>query len=62
MYQCWGDDKEDLTEKVEIEKKKHGSDGVVVYRLRGLFTKKPDQPRKVRVTCAKGHENVFVVE
>jgi hypothetical protein len=62
-YQCWGEDKEDLTKKVEIERKRLEGETVVFYRLRGVMgrTRKRKGPRKVRVTCAKGHKNVFEV-
>jgi hypothetical protein len=63
-YQCWGEDHEDLTEKVEVAKAAlpPGGGKVVVFGLKGPSRRsKPPEPRLVMVTCAKGHENVFEV-
>jgi hypothetical protein len=59
-YQCWGDDHEDLTEKVERAKLQ--GDSKVVFGVK-MFEKqaKPDEPRVVMVVCSKGHENVFEI-
>jgi hypothetical protein len=63
-YRCWGDDGEDLTEKVERAKEESGGDGgVVVFGVK-MFEKRasrPYDPRVVMVACSKGHENVFEI-
>jgi len=64
QYQCWGEDKEDLTEKVEVATAALPDDGgtTVVFGVRKLLGRdKPRGARKVMVTCAKGHENVFTI-
>lgn len=50
-YYCWGDDHEDLTEKVE--KAKQEADPV--FRM---AARRPGAWR-VDVTCREGHENIF---
>ena len=56
-YQCWGDDKEDLTEKV---KEAIQSGGVDVFRLSSISkTNKEPLKWRVHVTCSKGDVNIF---
>ncbi len=61
-YQCWGEDHEDLTEKVKeaIASLPAPSGGAVVYGLRRTAARR--EPRRVLVSCTKGHENVFEIE
>jgi hypothetical protein len=64
-YQCWGDDKEDLTNKVEqaLAALPSNSGPTVVYGVMGLVGKPLSRgPRKILVICGKSHENVFTVE
>ena len=65
-YKCWGPDGEDLTPKVEaaIQSLPSSSGTSVVFgtRLRNRSLKPAKRsPRKVMVTCAAGHKNVFTV-
>jgi hypothetical protein len=69
-HECWGEDREDLTEKVEVAEAllPGGGDGrdcgSTVFALTGLGRRAnsptPD-PRVVLVNCTKGHENIFEV-
>jgi hypothetical protein len=62
-YECWGDDHENLTEKVEEAKAAANSGKQIVFGIGGFVGKKKSpKPRKIRVICSKGHENVFTVE
>jgi hypothetical protein len=65
-YQCWGDDKEDLTNKVtqELAKLPKKDSSTVFYSAAmKVAGKAADRgPRKIMVTCGKGHENVFTIE
>lgn len=59
-YECWGDDHEDLTQKVEEEL---ANGGTVTFGVTGSIGRpRKSSPRKVLVICSKGHENVFIVE
>lgn len=62
-YQCWGDDHEDLTAKVEqaVAALPKGG-GIVTFGLRWTGKDESSSHRQVMVTCTKGHENVFTVE
>ncbi len=60
-YQCWGDDHEDLTERVEQAIAALPSKGVITYGITWTGSDKRP-PRQVMVVCAKGHENVFAIE
>ena len=64
-YQCWGEDHEDLTEKVEVAKAAHSDDDnrVVIFGVKMTRRQvKPRSPRVVMVTCSEGHENIFEVD
>lgn len=52
-YICWGADAEDLTPKVEAERKERSGVGPLSVDAR------EGHQWKVLVTCKKGHENVF---
>jgi hypothetical protein len=55
-YICWGDDKEDLTERMYEEMK------AITYAcdLEGVAFGKRKR-RRICVVCSKGHENIFEV-
>ena len=60
-YRCWGDDSEDLTEKVEVAVAALEKETITFYAFR-RETREPDKRRQVMVKCSKEHENVFDVE
>ena len=70
-YQCWGPDKEDLTDQVARVAASQGDTVVTIFRwdigkalntmLNRLRRAAPRENRIV-VVCSKGHENVFVVK
>jgi hypothetical protein len=63
-YKCWGDDAEDLTDKVEqaLAALPQDDGPAVVYGLMKIKGDTPDRgPRKIMVTCGKGHENIFEI-
>lgn len=59
-YECWGDDHEDLTEKVEEAIARQKNSVPVVFTLSRPGSEQ--EPLKVLVTCAHGHENVFEIK
>lgn len=60
-YQCWGEDHEDLTDRVKQAVAALPKNGIITYGVRWTGSEERP-PRQVVVVCAKGHENVFPIE
>lgn len=63
-YRCWGEHAEDLTDKVkQAISELPDDDETIVYGLMKAVGDSPKgSPRKIMVTCGKGHENVFTID
>lgn len=55
-YVCWGDDGEDLTEKVQAAIERAVRDGHITFGVDDEH-----DPVEIAVDCSKGHRNLFEV-
>lgn len=61
-YLCWGDDQEDLTEKVKSELRHHGCSTYTCKVVPIAFGKRKNNKLEICVWCNQGHENIFEVK